>query len=121
RGMRTKTRRRGWGARLSAGCGALVAALSLVTVSAAAQQNAPASSDLIERGKLLFSVGGCANCHTDTKAKGPLLAGGGPIKSPFGTFYAPNITPHQTHGIGGWSDEAFVRAMREGIAPDGSH
>ncbi len=37
----------------------------------------------------------------------------------FGTFYAPNITPHPTAGIGGWSDAQFKRAMREGRGKNG--
>ncbi|MFT5538594.1 MAG: mono/diheme cytochrome c family protein [Alphaproteobacteria bacterium] len=73
------------------------------------------------RGAVLFATGGCANCHTDTKNKGPDLAGGGPIKTPFGTFYAPNISSHPEFGIGKWTDKDFIRALRDGIAPDGSH
>ena len=49
------------------------------------------------------------------------MAGGRPIKTPFGSIYATNITPDIETGIGAWSDADFVRAMREGIAPDGSH
>jgi mono/diheme cytochrome c family protein len=73
------------------------------------------------RGAVLFATGGCANCHTDTKSKGPDLAGGAPIKTPFGTFYAPNISPHPEFGIGKWTDKDFIRALRDGVAPDGSH
>ena len=66
---------------------------------------------------MLFHIGGCTNCHT---AKGgELLAGGDAISTPFGDFYAPNITPDPTTGIGGWSDADFIRAMREGVGPDG--
>ncbi|HEX9810410.1 MAG TPA: cytochrome C, partial [Alphaproteobacteria bacterium] len=68
----------------------------------------------LERGKYLFDAGGCANCHTDAKNKGPLLAGGRALKTPFGIFYGPNITPHPEFGIGRWSDADFIRAMREG-------
>jgi mono/diheme cytochrome c family protein len=80
-----------------------------------------ASDTAIARGQYLFNAAGCRNCHTDDKKKGPLLAGGGALKTPFGTFYGPNITPHRGTGIGGWSDADFIRAMREGIAPDGRH
>lgn len=75
----------------------------------------------LAQGQILFEAGGCANCHTDQKAKGPLAAGGAALKTPFGNFFAPNITPHKEHGIGAWTDAQFVRAMREGVAPDGSH
>ena len=78
-------------------------------------------SDAVAKGRLLFAAGGCANCHTDTKRKGPLAAGGAALKTPFGDFFGPNITPDKTHGIGAWSDADFIRAMRDGVAPDGSH
>ena len=74
-----------------------------------------------DRGKYLVAAGGCVACHTDVKAKGKFLAGGGALKTPFGTFYAPNITSDKTHGIGGWSLAQFATAMRAGIAPDGQH
>lgn len=69
-------------------------------------------------GETLFHIGGCTNCHT---AKGgALLAGGDPIRTPYGTFHPPNITPDRETGIGGWSEADFLRAMRDGRAPDGS-
>ena len=97
---------------------AAAAALCLLSLPLAAQES---GSNAIARGKVLFEAGGCTNCHTDTKRKGPLAAGGPALKTPFGHFYAPNITPHKKHGIGTWTDAQFIRAMREGVAPDGSH
>ncbi len=47
--------------------------------------------------------------------------GGRPLKTPFGIFYSPNITPDAETGIGGWSEADFLRAMRQGVAPDGTH
>ena len=85
---------------------------------------APASTAgqaAIEHGAYLTAAAGCVACHTDAKAKSPPFAGGGPMKTPFGTFYAPNITPDWEHGIGGWSEADFVRALREGISPAGHH
>jgi mono/diheme cytochrome c family protein len=75
----------------------------------------------VARGAYLAAAGGCVSCHTDYKMKSPAFAGGGPIKTPFGVFYAPNITADKQHGIGNWSLGDFKRAMREGIAPNGSH
>lgn len=75
----------------------------------------------LERGAYLFAAAGCAGCHTDVKNQGALLAGGRPLETPFGVFYSPNITPDPETGIGGWSDEDFVRALREGVSPDGDH
>jgi mono/diheme cytochrome c family protein len=80
-----------------------------------------AGADPVSRGKYLFDAAGCAGCHTDRKNKGRLLAGGRALKTPFGVFYGPNITPDPDYGIGGWSDGDFMRALRDGIAPDGSH
>lgn len=79
------------------------------------------NADAAARGEYIFNAGGCASCHTDEKSKGPPLAGGVAIKTPFGTFYGPNITPHPTAGIGDWSEADFVRAMRDGVGPDGTH
>ncbi len=75
----------------------------------------------IADGAVLFAAGGCANCHTDSKAKGPPLGGGAGIKTPFGTFYPPNISSHPEFGIGKWSDADFIHAMRSGTAPGGVH
>ena len=72
---------------------------------------------MLQRGELIFHIGGCTNCHT--AKNGALLAGGDAIASPVGDFYAPNITPDPETGIGGWSLEQFTRAMREGRDPEG--
>jgi len=73
----------------------------------------------VARGAYLFAAAGCLGCHTAPKDGVP-MAGGHPLKTPFGTFVSPNITPDPEHGLGGWSEDDFVRAMREGRAPDGS-
>jgi len=77
----------------------------------------PAKS--VGRGKYLFAAGGCQACHTDVKGKGKPLAGGRKLKTPFGTFATPNITPDPVHGIGKWTDADFIRAIRQGAGPDG--
>jgi mono/diheme cytochrome c family protein len=82
----------------------------------------------LENGKYLFYAGGCASCHAapasakcdDPNYADPFkLAGGRCLKSAFGTFYVPNITPDRRSGIGGWSDADFIRAMTEGVSPAG--
>lgn len=75
----------------------------------------------IERGAYLFNAAGGCSCHTDVKGGGPPMAGGRPLSTAYGTFRTPNITPDGPTGIGDWSDEDFIRAMREGVAPDGGH
>lgn len=72
-----------------------------------------------ERGAYLIRVGGCISCHTDTANGGAVLAGGAGLATAFGTFYAPNITPHADAGIGGWTLEQFSRAMSDGEGPEG--
>ncbi|MHB1141821.1 MAG: c-type cytochrome [Sulfuricaulis sp.] len=72
-------------------------------------------------GEYLFRAAGCAGCHTDAENQGAPLAGGRALHSPFGTFYASNITPDPDTGIGNWSETDFVRALREGISPQGKH
>ena len=81
----------------------------------------PARTDTITRGQYVFTASGCAGCHTDTKNEGPFLAGGRALKTPFGIFYGPNITPNTTYGIGNWNEEDFIRALRHGVAPNGAH
>jgi mono/diheme cytochrome c family protein len=76
----------------------------------------------LENGKTMFLIGGCASCHaTPNQDDKTRLGGGVALKSPFGTFYAPNISPDRDHGIGGWSEADFVTAMVKGTAPNGQH
>jgi len=75
------------------------------------------------RGAYVFTAAGCKGCHTtaqDAKAK-VLLSGGRALKTPFGTYYSPNITPDPETGIGRWSFEDFQRALRDGKTPGGSY
>jgi mono/diheme cytochrome c family protein len=102
--------------------GAVVALGTLVgAVWLAGAQSAPSVTGNAARGGYLFAAADCVACHTDTKRKGPPLAGGGPLVTAFGTFYAPNITPDKTYGIGAWSEADFHRAMREGKGRDGEY
>jgi mono/diheme cytochrome c family protein len=75
----------------------------------------------VKRGEYIFHAAGCESCHTDRKANGPFLAGGPAIKTDFGTFYGPNITPHPERGIGTWTDAQFDRALRHGRDRDGDY
>jgi mono/diheme cytochrome c family protein len=103
---------RGRGARAAA----LAAALALAAGGAAAQ----APDDRVARGRAVLEASGGCTCHTDLDGGGPPLAGGRGISTPFGVYFAPNLTPDPETGIGRWSDADFLRAMREGVAPDGS-
>lgn len=74
-----------------------------------------------KRGEYLARAGGCVGCHTEDKQGAIPFAGGRALKTPFGTFYGPNITPDPQAGLGRWTEADFVRAMREGRRPDGAH
>lgn len=75
----------------------------------------------IANGKTLFDIGGCVSCHTTSKTDRTRLGGGVALKSPFGTFYTPNISSDPKDGIGAWSEAQFVNAMNKGTSPDGEH
>jgi mono/diheme cytochrome c family protein len=81
----------------------------------------PDSPEAIERGRYLAHAGGCITCHQREVEGDDSLSGGHALESPFGTFYASNITPDPETGIGGWSGEDFIRALKHGRSPDGSH
>ena len=70
-----------------------------------------------KRGEYIAKAGGCVGCHTEAREKAVPYAGGRALKTPFGTFYGPNITPHPSAGLGRWREEEFVRALRLGVRP----
>jgi mono/diheme cytochrome c family protein len=73
-------------------------------------------------GETIFNIGGCSACHAVPNQPDRLKLGGGlPIASPFGTFYAPNISPDPADGIGRWSETDFVNAVMKGVSPGGTH
>ena len=82
----------------------------------------PQRAPNLENGRTMFYAGGCTSCHaTPNQDDKTRLGGGLGLKSPFGTFYAPNISPDPNQGIGKWSEADFVTAMVKGTSPDGSH
>jgi mono/diheme cytochrome c family protein len=93
---------------------------ALALCLAAGLGNALAQGDA-KRGEYLAKAGGCIGCHTEDKDGAVPFAGGRALKTPFGTFYGPNITPDKTSGIGGWTEADFIRALRQGDRPDGSN
>jgi len=81
----------------------------------------PHTPDLAN-GKAMFAAGGCSSCHAAPKSQDKTrLAGGLALKSPFGTFYVPNISPDSKDGIGVWTEAQFVTALNKGTSPKGEH
>ncbi|HLE93151.1 MAG TPA: c-type cytochrome [Sulfuricaulis sp.] len=86
---------------------------ALILLSGAWIAPASAQGDA-KRGEYLAKAGGCLGCHTEDKQDAVPYTGGRALKTPFGTFYGPNITPHQQAGIGRWTEADFMRAMAGG-------
>jgi mono/diheme cytochrome c family protein len=81
----------------------------------------PHEADLAN-GRTMFIAGGCSGCHAVPGADDKTRLGGGlALKSPFGTFYMPNISSDRRDGIGAWSEAEFVTALSQGTSPDGRH
>ena len=85
-------------------------------------QTSAATPDPV-RGQYIITAAGCIGCHTtkNNHKKGLLLSGGRALKTPFGVFYSPNITPDKKNGIGGWTEANFIEALRNGKNPKGEH
>lgn len=105
-----------------------VAAIAVsAAVAAAALTALPLETDIRlssregdpNKGAYLARMSGCIACHTDAENGGKPLAGGLALKTDFGTFYSPNLTMDETHGIGAWSITDFARALRKGVSPAG--
>jgi cytochrome c553 len=86
---------------------------------------AKAPSGDVERGAYLAtSVALCAGCHTPMGPQGPdmsrVMAGGMEMKESFGVLRTPNVTMDPDTGIGKWTDEQIMAAIRTGQRPDGT-
>jgi mono/diheme cytochrome c family protein len=107
----------------------LLALYAAGSVGAAAQtSDANARKPDLKNGRYMYFAGGCGSCHAapaSAKCDEPASTddlqpvGGRCLKTEFGTFHVPNITPDRETGIGGWSETDFIRAMKEGTSPDG--
>ena len=73
-------------------------------------------------GKTVFFIAGCDSCHMSPGQADPLRLGGGlELKTPFGSFFPPNISQDRTDGIGAWSAAAFAGALLDGVSREGRH
>jgi len=85
-----------------------------------------AEEDLTARGEYLARIMDCTGCHTPGALAGQpdfdrYLAGsdiGFEIPG-VGVFYPPNLTSDPVNGLGGWSEEEIIDAVRSGVRPDG--
>jgi len=109
----------------------MILGVALATAMGAASAQSPvapsaasAQSPLARGTYLMNGIVACGNCHTPQTPQGPVagkeLAGGTPFREGFGVAYAPNITPDAETGIGKWTDEQIIAAIREGKRPDGT-
>lgn len=103
----------------------LAAMLLLCTAFAVGEVHAESSgpsteptAEDIARGKALTQAGDCAGCHTADPARP--FAGGKRIDTALGGVYSLNLTPDRETGLGAWSNDEFYRALRFGVARDGS-
>ncbi len=111
---------------------ALLASLAALAWAAAGAKPAGKPADpaarkaQVERGRYLTTVMGCNDCHTpgffygapdmDRKLAGSEV----PWKGPWGVTFARNLTPDMETGLGYWSEDEIVKAIRSGVKNDGS-
>ncbi len=100
-------------------------ALAFAAASGSAQQQQPKQRQL-PRGEYLATIMDCGGCHTGGALAGQPdpklhLAGSniGFGVPGLGVFYPPNLTPDRDTGLGSWSEADIVRAVRQGVRPDG--
>jgi mono/diheme cytochrome c family protein len=73
-------------------------------------------------GRLVFFASGCDSCHKSPGQDDPLRLGGGlELKTPFGSFYPPNISSRPVEGIGGWRPYIIANALLSGASAGGHH
>ena len=111
-------------AAILASTGAAIA-VALFVLSAARPdgQALPSHEPDPAHGEVLYHVGGCISCHKASANSGVtgLPTGQAPFETPVGTFWPGNLTPDLETGLGSWTAEQFVDAVRRGVSPDGRH
>ncbi len=106
---------------------AAVSAFITLSCTSGTQKTASVpDQDPVVRGRYLVTIMSCNDCHTpgylygapDTtrRLSGSDLGWVGP----WGVVHARNLTPDSATGIGTWTGEQIVTALRTGNTPDGS-
>jgi mono/diheme cytochrome c family protein len=100
----------------------VLGAFWILTLPAVVSASAlPSYTPNLDNGRTMFDIGGCTSCHAvpnsnPDKVDHTRLGGGLALKSPFGTFYVPNISSDPKDGIGNWSEANFVTALWKGTS-----
>jgi mono/diheme cytochrome c family protein len=91
--------------------------LSAGVASAMSEPGDPAA------GRVVYYLAGCGACHSSGPADSASiqLGGGAELKTPFGSFYPPNISPDPIDGIGKWTAQDFANAVMAGVSPADEH
>ena len=104
----------------------LLGAVVVAVLLAATPPTGVAADQPIERGRYLVNLGGCLDCHTRGyffgKPDMAMYLGGSDVgfETPgLGVFVGPNLTPDKETGLGTWTEEEIVTALKTGIRPDG--
>ena len=104
--------------------------LAIASCSKPAEQStttAEAAYDTLAHGRYMTTVMACGDCHTPGTLWGSpdttrLLSGSETgWQGAWGVSYARNITPDSLTGIGTWTEEQIVNAIRTGQRPNGDH
>ena len=110
---------------LAAGCTSSTKVAPTTAAEHTTPAPAPVDPEALARGTYVAQVAGCVVCHTPRGKDGApdmkrLFAGGLESRGPNGkgVWRASNITPDPTTGIGKWTDEQIVTAIRTGVRPD---
>jgi mono/diheme cytochrome c family protein len=99
-----------------------VVALVVTAPKSVTAADLPPHTPDVTNGQTMFQAGGCAACHASPGQQDTTRLGGGVVlKTAYGTFVTPNISPDEKDGIGGWSEANFVSAMHEGTSPVGAN
>ena len=106
----------------------IAAVLTLAAPSGAAEtETARGDSGQIGRGKYLVSIAGCSDCHTPGGLLGSpdmkRYLGGSDVGFSIpgqGVFVGNNLTPDADTGLGKWTADQIVTAIRKGKRPDGT-
>jgi mono/diheme cytochrome c family protein len=95
------------------------------------QETVKATPERLARGEYIVDrLASCGACHTERQSgdasdsesatAGAYLSGGNTLRDAQFTLWVPNITGDLQTGIGRWTDDELMRAIRDGVRPDGS-